>query len=113
MKLRYALLACAAGIAFSGPGAAQDLRFPIDGDARLNWQSYHAFADKYDLTGQTLTVFTPWVAADGELAESMLAYFAAATGATVQHTGSDSFEQQVVIDTQAGSPANISVFPQP
>jgi alpha-glucoside transport system substrate-binding protein len=43
----------------------------------------------------------------------MLAYFAAATGANVQHTGSDSFEQQIVIDTQAGSPANIAVFPQP
>ena len=53
------------------------------------------------------------MAADGKLVESMLAYFAEATGANVQHTGSDSFEQQVVIDTQAGSPANISVFPQP
>ncbi len=92
---------------------AQDLKFPIDGDQRFNWQSYHDFADKYDLTGQDFTIFTPWVAADGKLVESMLAYFGAATGANVQHTGSDSFEQQVVIDTQAGSPANISVFPQP
>jgi alpha-glucoside transport system substrate-binding protein len=97
----------------AGSAAAQDLKFPIDGDARFNWQSYHEFADKYDLTGQDFAIFTPWVAADGELVESMLAYFAAATGANVQHTGSDSFEQQIVIDTQAGSPANIAVFPQP
>jgi alpha-glucoside transport system substrate-binding protein len=114
MKLRHALLACAAGLALAaGSAAAQDLKFPIDGDARFNWQSYHEFADKYDLTGQDFAIFTPWVAADGELVESMLAYFAAATGANVQHTGSDSFEQQIVIDTQAGSPANIAVFPQP
>ncbi len=114
MKLPHALLASAFGLVLAaGSAAAQDLVFPIDGDARFNWKSYHEFADKYDLTGQDFTIFTPWVAADGKLVESMLAYFAAATGAKVQHTGSDSFEQQVVIDTQAGSPANISVFPQP
>jgi alpha-glucoside transport system substrate-binding protein len=114
MKLSHALLASAFGLALAaGSAAAADLKFPIDSDPRFNWQSYHDFADKYDLTGQDFTIFTPWVAADGALVESMLAYFAAATGANVQHTGSDSFEQQVVIDTQAGSPANISVFPQP
>ncbi len=114
MKLSHALLASAFGLALAaGSAAAADLKFPIDSDPRFNWKSYHDFADKYDLTGQDFTIFTPWVAADGKLVESMLAYFAEATGANVQHTGSDSFEQQVVIDTQAGSPANISVFPQP
>jgi hypothetical protein len=37
----------------------------------------------------------------------------AATGADVQYAGSDSFEQQIVIDAEAGSPPNIAVFPQP
>jgi alpha-glucoside transport system substrate-binding protein len=43
----------------------------------------------------------------------MIAYFEAATGADVQYAGSDSFEQQIVIDAEAGSPPNIAVFPQP
>ena len=34
-------------------------------------------------------------------------------GATVKHSCSQSSEQQIVIDIKAGSPSNISVFPQP
>jgi alpha-glucoside transport system substrate-binding protein len=114
MKRRHLLLASAFGLAVvAGPVAAQDLAYPIDEDSRFNWQSYHDFADSHDLSGQTLTVFGPWLSADKEGFEKVLAYFAAATGADVQHSGSDSFEQQIVIDTQAGSPANISIFPQP
>jgi alpha-glucoside transport system substrate-binding protein len=32
---------------------------------------------------------------------------------TATYSGSDSFEQQIVIDAEAGSPPNIAVFPQP
>ena len=39
--------------------------------------------------------------------------FEKATGATVEYGGSDSFEQQIVIDIKAGSPADIAIFPQP
>ena len=55
----------------------------------------------------------PWLGPDQELAESMFAYFEMATGADVVYAGSDSFEQQIVIDLQAGSPPNLAVFPQP
>ncbi len=114
MKRYHALAVLAAALAVSaGTAAAQDLAFPIDQDSRFNWKSYHDFADKYDLKGQTLTIFSPWLTNDEVGFKKVLAYFEAATGATIQHTGSDSFEQQIVIDTQAGSPANISVFPQP
>jgi alpha-glucoside transport system substrate-binding protein len=114
MKLDHALTALAAVVVVAaGPAVAQDLAYPIDQDSRFNWQSYHDFADKYDLTGQTLSVFSPWLTADEVGFKKVLAYFEAATGATIQHSGSDSFEQQIVIDTQAGSPANIAVFPQP
>ena len=115
MKLRHALMGFTAALALSAGSAAfaADLPYPIDGDSKFNWKSYHEFADKYDLKGQTLTIFSPWLTADKDGFEKVLAYFAEATGATVNHSGSDSFEQQIVIDTQAGSPANISVFPQP
>jgi alpha-glucoside transport system substrate-binding protein len=66
-----------------------------------------------DLSGQTLTIFGPWLTEDQEHFEAVIAPFVEATGANVEYSGSDSFEQQIVIDTQAGSPPNIAVFPQP
>jgi alpha-glucoside transport system substrate-binding protein len=114
MKFRISLLSFAAGVAIAaGSAYAQDLVYPVDQDSRFNWKSYHDFADSHDLSGQTLSIFSPWLTADKDAFEKVLAYFEAATGAKVNHSGSDSFEQQIVIDTQAGSPANISVFPQP
>lgn len=66
-----------------------------------------------DLSGQTITIFGPWLTVDQEHFEAVIAPFEEATGANVDYAGSDSFEQQIVIDTQAGSPPNIAVFPQP
>lgn len=114
MKLRYSLLTFAAGIALTaGSATAQDLKYPVGEDSRFNWQSYEDFAAAHDLSGQTLTVFGPWLTGDKDGFESVLAYFEAATGAVVENAGSDTFEQQIVIDTQAGSPPNIAIFPQP
>ncbi len=114
MKFRNALMGFAAITALGvGSAAAADLIYPIDGDPKFNWKSYHDFADKHDLKGQTLSIFGPWLTADKEGWEKVLAYFEEATGAKIENSGSDSFEQQIVIDTQAGSPANIAIFPQP
>ncbi len=82
------------------------------GEGDFSWDSYEALT-AHDLSGQTITVFGPWLGPDKELVESVLAYFETATGADVQYSGSDSFEQQIVIDTEAGSPPNIAIFPQP
>ena len=60
-----------------------------------------------------MSILGPWLGPDKDLVESMIAYFEAATGATVNYNGSDSFEQQIVIDAEAGSPPEIAVFPQP
>ena len=102
-------LSCTAAFGASHGG----LKFTPGEDKRFNWASYDSFAKKHDLTGQTLSVFGPWRSADQELAESMLAYFAKATGAEVTYSSSENYEQQVVIDTQAGSPADITILPQP
>ncbi|WP_127072313.1 ABC transporter substrate-binding protein [Pelagibacterium lentulum] len=66
-----------------------------------------------DLSGQTLSIFGPWLTVDQEHFEAVIAPFVEATGANVEYSGSDSFEQQIVIDTQAGSAPNIAIFPQP
>lgn len=106
------LLGGAAAIALATAAPAQDLVFAPGEDGRFNWASYEALKAQ-DLAGQTITVFGPWLGPDQEMVESFIAYFNTATGADVRYSGSDSFEQQIVIDTAAGSPPDIAVFPQP
>lgn len=89
----------------------RELIMPM-GDERLNWDGFEEMAD-LGLQDEVLTIFGPWLGSDNNLFESVIAYFEAATGAKVEYSGSDSFEQQVAIDLEAGSPANIAVFPQP
>ena len=114
MKKIY--LASAAALALSASGALADGHvshvFAV-GEGDFNWDSYNSYADAFDLSGQTLTISGPWTGADAELVNSVIDYFESATGATVEYTGSDNFEQDIVIATQAGSPPNIAVFPQP
>jgi alpha-glucoside transport system substrate-binding protein len=111
MKSR--LFASAAALALlSGAAVAQDLKFPV-GEGAFNWDSYTAFDEAYNLEGQSITMFGPWRGEDQVLVESMLAYFTAASGVTVNYSSSENYEQQIVIDTQAGSPPDIAVLPQP
>lgn len=62
---------------------------------------------------EQLTVFGPWLGPDQENVEKVLAGFAEASGNDVRYVGSDSFEQQIMIDAEAGSAPNIAIFPQP
>jgi alpha-glucoside transport system substrate-binding protein len=111
MKTRF--LASAAALALlSGAASAQDLKFPV-GEGAFNWDSYKAFDEAYNLDGQEITMFGPWRAEDQVLVETMLAYFTAASGVKVKYSSSENYEQQIVIDTQAGSPPDIAVLPQP
>lgn len=111
--MKSTLLASAIALAVSTSSAfAADLKFAPGEDSRFNWQSYEQLKAT-DLKGETLTIFGPWLTEDKELVESVLAYFEKATGAKVNYSGSDSFEQQIAIDVQAGSPPNIAIFPQP
>jgi alpha-glucoside transport system substrate-binding protein len=112
--MKTKLFAGAAMLALTaGGGQAQNLLFAPGEDDTFNWSSYEAFADAHDYSGQTLTITGPWTGVDGQMVNNTLAFFAAATGATVNYTGSDSFEQDIVISAQAGSPPNVAVFPQP
>ncbi|MEO0388814.1 MAG: ABC transporter substrate-binding protein [Pseudomonadota bacterium] len=105
-----AVLALMAGAAWAdGHGS---LAF-APGEGGFTWDSYEAFAAAHDLTGQSISLTGPWTGNDSDLVDSVLAYFAAATGATVEYSGSESFEQDIVIAAQAGSAPNIAVFPQP
>lgn len=110
---KWMLAGVSALVLSGGTALAQDLKFAPGEDSRFSWQSYEDFAAQYDLLGQNLSIFGDWLGQEQEIFKSVIAYFAEATGATVSFSGSDSFEQQIVIDSQAGSPPNIAIFPQP
>ncbi|MDP4032366.1 MAG: ABC transporter substrate-binding protein [Pseudorhodobacter sp.] len=111
MKSR--LLAGAAAFALlSGGAVAQDLKFAPGTDARFDWAGYEALKAT-DLRGQSLRIDGPWGGVDKDLFNTVVAYFEAATGADVEYTGGDGFEQRVMIDVEAGSPPGIAVIPQP
>ncbi|SPJ25923.1 hypothetical protein PAA8504_03775 [Palleronia abyssalis] len=102
-----AILALSSGIAH-----AQDLVFE-KGEGAFSWDSLEEFASNNDFSGESIDITGPWTGADAELVNSVIAYFEDATGASVNYSGSDSFEQDIVISTEANSAPNIAVFPQP
>ncbi|RED17947.1 ABC transporter substrate-binding protein [Pontivivens insulae] len=105
-----AVAALAAGSAYAD-GHADLMIAPGEGD--FSWDSYTAFAESTDLTGQTIEMTGAWTGVEAEKVDAVFAYFAAATGAEVNYSGSDSFEQDIVISTSAGSAPDIAFFPQP
>ncbi|QPH52409.1 ABC transporter substrate-binding protein [Pontivivens ytuae] len=109
------LLAGVALFALAASAAqAQDLVFEPGEDDRFSWDAYEEYvANAPDLTGQTITVAGPWLSSERDSVVAVFDYFEAATGAVVDYSGSDSFEQQIVIDAEAGSAPNLAVFPQP
>ncbi len=113
--MKKSLLIGVAASALMGSAALADGHLVFaPGEGPFSWDGYTAWADQApDLNGQEVTVFGPWLDPEDDIFRSMLAYFEAATGANVIYTGSDSFEQQIVIDAEAGAAPNVAVFPQP
>lgn len=81
-------------------------RYQVYGAAALAVSGMAAQAEQ-------VTVFGPWLGPDQETVEAVLAIFAEQSGHDVRYVGSDSFEQQIVVDAEAGSAPNVAVFPQP
>lgn len=65
------------------------------------------------LAGQRVTVAGPWLSPEAEVVAEVFSVFEEQTGAEVTYVGSDSFEQQIIIDAESGSAPNIAIFPQP
>ncbi|MDK4704240.1 MULTISPECIES: ABC transporter substrate-binding protein [unclassified Rhizobium] len=108
------LMTVAAAALVAGTAMAADLKFQPGQDSKFNWKSYDDFkAAHADLKGETLTIFGPWRGEDEALFTSILNYFTEATGVNAKYSSSENYEQQIVIDTQAGSPPNVAILPQP
>lgn len=110
MKLRFAAAAALVAMSLASPALAE-MKFK-PGEGPFNWANLDELK-KVDLKGEQLTIFGPWRGDDEKLVLSVLAYFSEATGAEVKYSSSENYEQQIVIDTEAGSPPNIAVLPQP
>ncbi len=112
--MKHSLYAGAAALALTAGMAHAEAHLPFAaGEGGFNWDSFQAFADANDFSGQTVTIAGPWLSPEADRFDILLNYFEQATGAEATYTGSDSFEQQIVIDAEAGSAPNIAVFPQP
>ncbi len=111
MKKNLLLGAALAAIFVTTPALAE-LKYKPGEDAKFTWANFDELK-KVDLKGETLTVFGPWRGDDETHVQVVLEYFREATGADVKYSSSENYEQQIVIDTQAGSPPNIAILPQP
>lgn len=83
-------------------------KFLLAGAAAFALSGYSSAA-----SAEQVTVFGPWLGPDQENVEAVLKVFADKSGHDVRYVGSDSFEQQIVVDLEAGSAPNVAVFPQP
>ena len=111
MKKTLLLGVALAALAFAAPASAE-LKFKPGEDKKFHWDNLDELK-KTDLKGETLTIFGPWRGEDETLVRSVLDYFVEATGVDLKYSSSENYEQQIVIDTQAGSPPNIAILPQP
>ena len=111
--MKYLMSGAAVAALVSGSAQAEAHLMAMPGEGDYSWGSYDEFAAANDFSGETVTVFGPWLSPEDDKFRNMLAYFSEATGAEVIYTGSDGFEQQIVIDAESGSAPNLAVFPQP
>jgi alpha-glucoside transport system substrate-binding protein len=93
--------------------AAPRRTFAFARRGRLHWDSYNAWAEAARPERADRHITGPWLQPEDGFFQSVTAYFAERPGHDVIYTGSDSFEQQIVIDAEAGAAPNIAVFPQP
>lgn len=107
-------LSAAILLAGTALATAQDLPFP-KGEGGFNWASLDEFAQSHQgLSGQPLSIWNAWSEpGDKEQWEAVLAYFKDATGIDVTSGSSKNYEEQARIDIAAGSPANVTILPQP
>ncbi len=111
MSMKTLIAGLLAGTAFVVAAQAADLKYK-PGEGPFRWADFETLK-AVDLKGETLTIFGPWRGDDEAHIQVVLEYFRQATGADVKYSSSENYEQQAVIDTEAGSPANITILPQP
>ena len=112
MKKRFGFIGTLMVAIFALTGVAHadgHLKFPI-GEGEFSWDTYHAFANEHDYSGEQITVMTRFAGQAGDDIYETMKYFAEATGADIRHNGTQNFKQEVATGLEAGSPANVPGF---
>ncbi|TYL49244.1 ABC transporter substrate-binding protein [Marinomonas sp. IMCC 4694] len=111
IKNKVSISAAMLGLAAT-PAFAAGLMYPI-GEGAFSWDAYKVFAAANNFPGETINVTGATTGNDAERYRNLYAYFAQATGSTVKYSGSESFEQDIVIASKAGGLPDVAAFPQP
>ncbi len=112
--MRKTFLMEVAVAALGGAASAADLKFAPGEDLKVQLEELRRVQGRARRSqGRADDDLRPWRGEDEAFFRSILAYFTEATGADAKYSSSENYEQQIVIDTQAGSPPNIAVLPQP
>jgi alpha-glucoside transport system substrate-binding protein len=83
------------------------------GEGPFHWEELENF-EGFDMGGEEVVFFGPWTSGDGEnLTEVVDVFNSVVTNGSVTYIGSDSLEQQLVIDCDSGDMANVVAPPQP
>lgn len=101
LALALVLTACSSG---GGGGTTA----PASGNADCA-----AYSQYGDLSGKTVTVYSGIVAPEDQAYIDSYKPFEDCTGATVQYQADKSFEQQVLVQAQAGNAPDLAIVPQP
>ena len=92
-------------------GIAQDI---VRGEGDFSWDSLDAFEAEYGDMGGQLSFWTPWNSPEESAQwQAVVSFFEDTTGVSTQLGSSPNYEEQSRIDIAAGSPADITILPQP
>ena len=105
----FVFAACSGGGATTAPSAAATTPAPSTGTPASVAPSTAAL----DLHGKTITVGGAFVDTEAAAFAATIKPFEDATGATVTYNGDKSFEQNLNVQVQAGTPPDIALLPQP
>jgi alpha-glucoside transport system substrate-binding protein len=104
LGVALALAACSSGGDSGGDETASG------GSTTTDCADYDAYGD---LSGKTVTVYSGIVAPEDEPYVESYKPFEDCTGATIEYTSDKNFEQQILVQAQAGSAPDIAIVPQP
>ncbi len=110
---RSLLIGVAAFALLAGTAGAADLKFKPGEDSRFNWASLEEFKKRSRPQGSDRSRSSDLARRGRGSVQERLCLFRRGDGVELKYSSSENYEQQIVIDTQAGSPPDVAILPQP
>lgn len=105
-------LALTAGVAMVAGLAAcgGESKTTSEPEKKVDCSAYEVYGD---LSGKTITTYTPWIDQEGDATVQAFSEFEQCTGATVEHEGSRDMINQLPVRVKAGSAPDLAMVAQP